>query len=38
VGEAGFGRHPLIRGRQPSHDRLQLLSKHNYLHLRPLSI
>src|SRR5207245_814126 len=22
AGDAGFGRHPLIRGRQPSHDRL----------------
>src|SRR5262249_38674621 len=46
AGDAGFGRHPLIRGRQPSHDlyrirhrrhcRVQLLSKHNYLHLSPI--
>src|SRR5262249_28051052 len=46
AGDTGFGRHLLIRGRQPSHDRyrivgtvvtvaFQLLSKHNYLHLLP---
>ena len=48
TGDAGFGRHSLLRGRQPNHDRHhivrtvviapQLLSKQNYLQLPPLSI
>src|SRR5262245_6046088 len=45
AGEAGFGRHPVIRSRQPSHGlyrnhrrryRVQLLSKPNYLHPTPI--
>jgi len=48
TGKAEFGPHPLIRGRQPSHDLYrvvdtvvshcpdQLLSKHNYLHQPPI--